>query len=291
MDTTTIDVTDIPDAALDDEVVLLGRQGGEEITLGEIVRRAGFTLSNCQLAFKTGRRTPKQYVNYPERGAWRPLLRQAAQRSPALARALESGARWTLGEYAQRLADFPAGTPLQDPQDLPRAAAEVLAPALGPDAAPGSRRRAAGLRADGQPPRRGLLRAVRAGQRALPRGPAAPGAWRSGRCRCWPAGPFRWTTPPTARACSSSTRWTASIPCACPCSPTGSTTASWACFPRSPASRWKGRWSAFRANHTPCACPGRCALRCAASCGTSTAMRRRSPCPPTRTRPAASTCA
>lgn len=135
MDTTTIDVTDIPDAALDDEVVLLGRQGGEEITLGEIMQRAGFTLSNCQLAFKTGRRTPKQYVNYPERGAWRPLLRQAAQRSPALARALESGARWTLGEYAQRLADFPAGTPLQDPQDLPRAAAEVLAPALGPDAA------------------------------------------------------------------------------------------------------------------------------------------------------------
>ena len=54
MDTTTIDVTDIPDAALDDEVVLLGRQGGEEITLGEIMQKAGFTLSNCQIAFKTG---------------------------------------------------------------------------------------------------------------------------------------------------------------------------------------------------------------------------------------------
>lgn len=131
MDTTTIDVTEIPDAELDDEVVLLGRQGDEEITLGEIMQDAGFTLSNCQLAFKTGRRTPKQYINYPERAAWRPLLRQAAQHSPALARALNEGAHLTLREYVQRMADFPEGEPLQDPEDLPAAAAEVLEPALG----------------------------------------------------------------------------------------------------------------------------------------------------------------
>lgn len=131
MDTTTIDVTDIPEAALSDEVVLLGRQGGEEITVEEIMRQAGFTFANCQLAFKTGRRTPKQYVNYPESAAWRPLLRQAAAHSPALARALEWGRGLTLRQYVERLADFPPRAPLQDPEDLPKAAAAVLEPALG----------------------------------------------------------------------------------------------------------------------------------------------------------------
>lgn len=39
MDLTTIDVTDVPDAALGDEVVLLGRQGTQEIAAEELARK------------------------------------------------------------------------------------------------------------------------------------------------------------------------------------------------------------------------------------------------------------
>ena len=35
MDQTVVDVTDVPEAAAGDEVVLIGRQGGEEISVSE----------------------------------------------------------------------------------------------------------------------------------------------------------------------------------------------------------------------------------------------------------------
>lgn len=135
MDTATIDVTDIPDVQLSDEAVLLGRQGGAEITLYEVMRQSGFTLANSQLAFKTGRRTPKRYVNYPENLAWRPLLNQVLQHSPTLREAMDRAAGQTLEQYVERLAGFTPGTALSDPGDLTRAAQNALAPLLGPEEA------------------------------------------------------------------------------------------------------------------------------------------------------------
>lgn len=41
MDLTMIDVTDIPGVSLEDEVVVMGRQGGEEITADEIAELVG----------------------------------------------------------------------------------------------------------------------------------------------------------------------------------------------------------------------------------------------------------
>lgn len=135
MDTTTIDVTDIPGVQLNDEAVLLGCQGGEEITLHDIMRQSGFTLANCQLAFKTGRRTPKKYVHYPENQEWKPLLNQVLLHSPTLRAAMEVGAGLTLEQYIERMADFQPGTPLSDPKDLSRTAQTMLTPLLGEEGA------------------------------------------------------------------------------------------------------------------------------------------------------------
>jgi alanine racemase len=41
MDQSTIDVTDIPGVRQGDEVVLIGQQGGERITVGEVAERLG----------------------------------------------------------------------------------------------------------------------------------------------------------------------------------------------------------------------------------------------------------
>ncbi len=41
MDAITVDITDVPDAKLGDEAVLIGAQGGERITVEETARRAG----------------------------------------------------------------------------------------------------------------------------------------------------------------------------------------------------------------------------------------------------------
>ena len=41
MDYTTVDVTDIPDVSVGDEVVLIGPQGADRITAGELARAAG----------------------------------------------------------------------------------------------------------------------------------------------------------------------------------------------------------------------------------------------------------
>jgi alanine racemase len=41
MDQSVIDVTDIPDVRQGDEVVLIGDQGGDRITVGEVAQRLG----------------------------------------------------------------------------------------------------------------------------------------------------------------------------------------------------------------------------------------------------------
>ena len=51
MDMIMADVTDIPGACLDDEVVLLGRQGGERITPDELAELAGTIPYEIMLGF------------------------------------------------------------------------------------------------------------------------------------------------------------------------------------------------------------------------------------------------
>jgi alanine racemase len=61
MDLVTIDVTDVEDATLGDEVVLLGRQGGDEITAEELARKLD-TIS-YEVFCSVGARVPRVYVS------------------------------------------------------------------------------------------------------------------------------------------------------------------------------------------------------------------------------------
>ncbi len=60
MDATTIDLSEIPDARLEDEVVVLGRQGSEEITIDQIAGLAG-TISHEVLSGISAR-VPRLYL-------------------------------------------------------------------------------------------------------------------------------------------------------------------------------------------------------------------------------------
>ena len=61
MDQTTVDVTDVPDAALGDEVVLMGRQGAEEITAEEWASWAG--TINYEVTTRLLPRAPRIYTD------------------------------------------------------------------------------------------------------------------------------------------------------------------------------------------------------------------------------------
>jgi alanine racemase len=61
MDLVTIDVTDVPDAALGDEVVLLGKQGSYEIPVEELAKRIG-TIS-YEVFCAVSSRVPRVYRN------------------------------------------------------------------------------------------------------------------------------------------------------------------------------------------------------------------------------------
>jgi alanine racemase len=61
MDLVTIDVTDIADAAIGDEVVLLGRQGEDEISAEEIAAKIG-TIS-YEVFCGVGARVPRVYMD------------------------------------------------------------------------------------------------------------------------------------------------------------------------------------------------------------------------------------
>jgi len=61
MDQMMVDVTDIPDVALGDEVVLLGRQGAEEIHARELAQICG--TIHYEIVTGAGRRAPRVYCN------------------------------------------------------------------------------------------------------------------------------------------------------------------------------------------------------------------------------------
>jgi alanine racemase len=60
MDVTLIDVTDIPGVAVDDEVVIFGRQADDEITVYEIAERCN-TVS-YEITCGIGKRVPRVYI-------------------------------------------------------------------------------------------------------------------------------------------------------------------------------------------------------------------------------------
>ena len=61
MDMVMADVTDIPDVSLEDEVVLLGRQGGERITPDELAELAGTIPYEIMLGFSS--RIPVEVID------------------------------------------------------------------------------------------------------------------------------------------------------------------------------------------------------------------------------------
>ena len=60
MDQFMVDVTDVPDVAEGDEVVLIGSEGSETITMEEIARQSG--MLNYELACIIGKRVPRVYT-------------------------------------------------------------------------------------------------------------------------------------------------------------------------------------------------------------------------------------
>ena len=74
MDMCTLDVTDVPDCAIGDEVVLMGTQGGEYLSADEIARKAG-TIS-YEVLCVLGKRAPRVFVNKGAPGAVEPRLRR-----------------------------------------------------------------------------------------------------------------------------------------------------------------------------------------------------------------------
>ncbi len=60
MDMTMVDVTDVEGVSLGDEVVLMGKQGGDEITVEEIAEKIG-TISYEVLCI-VGKRVPRVYM-------------------------------------------------------------------------------------------------------------------------------------------------------------------------------------------------------------------------------------
>lgn len=60
MDQTMVDVTDIPDAAVGSEVVLLGSQGDETVSAGELAERCG--TIHYEIFCGIGPRVPRRFV-------------------------------------------------------------------------------------------------------------------------------------------------------------------------------------------------------------------------------------
>lgn len=56
---TRIDLTEVPDARVGDEVVIIGRQGDNEITIAEVATRHGLGL--IHVATTVGPRVPRIY--------------------------------------------------------------------------------------------------------------------------------------------------------------------------------------------------------------------------------------
>lgn len=74
MDMCTVDVTHIPDCGIGDEVVLMGRQGDEYISAGEIAEKTG-TIS-YEILCALGKRAPRVFVDKGKPDAVEPKLRR-----------------------------------------------------------------------------------------------------------------------------------------------------------------------------------------------------------------------
>ena len=59
MDQIMVDVTDIPDVALDDKAILIGRSGDEEITVDDMAAATG--TINYEIVCGLSRRIPRAY--------------------------------------------------------------------------------------------------------------------------------------------------------------------------------------------------------------------------------------
>jgi alanine racemase len=59
MDFIMVDVTDIPNVSIGDEVVLMGRQGREQITVEEIAKKIGSI--SYEVLCLVGKRVPRIY--------------------------------------------------------------------------------------------------------------------------------------------------------------------------------------------------------------------------------------
>jgi alanine racemase len=74
MDMCTLDVSHIPDLQIGDEVVLLGRQGGEEISADELAAKAG-TIS-YEIICALGKRAPRIFLQQGKADAVEPRLKR-----------------------------------------------------------------------------------------------------------------------------------------------------------------------------------------------------------------------
>ncbi|MBW2673575.1 MAG: alanine racemase [Deltaproteobacteria bacterium] len=74
MDMCTVDVTHLPDCEIGDEVVLMGRQGDEYLSAGEIAEKAG-TIS-YEILCALGKRAPRVFVDKGKPDAVEPKLRR-----------------------------------------------------------------------------------------------------------------------------------------------------------------------------------------------------------------------
>ena len=61
MDAFTVDITDIPEARMWDEAVLMGRQGGEEITVHEVAQWKNSVSYDVLAGWRA--RLPRIYLN------------------------------------------------------------------------------------------------------------------------------------------------------------------------------------------------------------------------------------
>ncbi len=134
MDTCVIDVSQIPEAAIGDEVVLLGSRGDVQITVEEVLQWTGMSWSNCQLVMKTGRRV-KQRLTHRSDQAWGELLTQVSEHCPTVRRALAGFGKQSLAAYITALAEFTPEMPLADPADVREVACRQLQPLIGEEAA------------------------------------------------------------------------------------------------------------------------------------------------------------
>lgn len=74
MDLCTIDVTHIPQCAVGDEVVLMGRQGDEYISANEIASKAG--ANSYEILCALGKRAPRVFLDAGRAGGFEPRLRR-----------------------------------------------------------------------------------------------------------------------------------------------------------------------------------------------------------------------